>query len=39
VQAPTTIGAVENDAKAQASEKLKEMIQQAEGATAGGTAE
>jgi N utilization substance protein A len=39
VQAPTTIGAVETNAKAQASEKLKEMIQQAEGATAGGTAE
>ncbi len=39
VQAPTTIGAVETDAKAQASEKLKEMIQQAEGANAGGTAE
>jgi N utilization substance protein A len=39
VQAPTTIGAVDHDAKAQASEKLKEMIQQAEGATAGGTAE
>jgi N utilization substance protein A len=39
VQAPTTIGAVENNAKAQASGKLKEMIQQAEGATAGGTAE
>jgi N utilization substance protein A len=39
VQAPTTIGAVENNTKAQASEKLKEMIQQAEGATAGGTAE
>lgn len=39
VQAPTTIGAIETNAKAQASEKLKEMIQQAEGATAGGTAE
>jgi N utilization substance protein A len=40
VQTPVTIGApAGNDAKAQASEKLKEMIQQAEGANAGGAAE
>jgi N utilization substance protein A len=41
VQAPApTIGAnIENNMKAQASEKLKEMIQQSEGVTAGGASE
>jgi len=39
VQTVTTTITPENDAKAVASEKLKEMIQQAEGASAGGTTE
>jgi N utilization substance protein A len=39
VQTVTTTITPENDAKAVASEKLKEMIQQAEGVSAGGTTE